>query len=284
MDRYGKYFFHKKLLKALLQRPLNLRRVNIFTTNNDLAFENAFDELGIHYIDGFIGHHKRAFRPEVYNYDLYFPGHTTEGQVRRVEKVIRYFKLHGSISWIDTEKSSEGPFGVEEKTIDYLRSNEGEQGKLLIYPSAKKAEYSLGFPYSELFRQFGLIKVEDYQDQRGAFPIVLVLEEAQNYIPDQDRKEDRFSISKKVFKRIAREGRKYGLSLAVASQRPSELSSTILSQCNSYIIHRLQNSRDQGYVKKLVSSANEDILNQLPVLPQQHAIITGDAVRRPGTD
>lgn len=154
MEDYGKHVFHKKLLKALLQRPLNLRRVNIFTTNNDLAFENAFDELGIHYIDGFTGHHKRAFRPEVYNYDLYFPGHTTEGQVRRVERVIRYFKLHGSISWVDTEKSSESPFGVEEKTIDYLRNNEEEQGDLLIYPSAKKTEYTLGFPYSELFRQF----------------------------------------------------------------------------------------------------------------------------------
>lgn len=126
-----------------------------------------------------------------------------------------------------------------------------------------------------------LIKVSDYQDKRGDFPIVLVLEEAQNYIPEQDRKEDRVSISKRVFERIAREGRKYGLSLIIASQRPSELSRTILSQCNSYIIHRLQNPGDQSYVKKLVSSANEDILNQLPVLPQQHAVITGDAVRSP---
>jgi len=126
-----------------------------------------------------------------------------------------------------------------------------------------------------------LIKVPDYQNKRGDFPIVLVLEEAQNYIPEQDRKEDRVSISKRVFERIAREGRKYGLSLVIASQRPSELSRTILSQCNSYIIHRLQNPGDQSYVKKLVSSANEDILNQLPVLPQQHAVITGDAVRSP---
>lgn len=117
-------------------------------------------------------------------------------------------------------------------------------------------------------------------EPRGSFPMVIVLEEAQNYIPEINRK-DRTSISKKVFERIAREGRKYGISLVVSSQRPSELSKTVLSQCNSFVIHRLQNPEDQKYVRQLVSAANEDILAQLPILPQQHAIIMGDAVRTP---
>ena len=67
----------------------------------------------------------------------------------------------------------------------------------------------------------------------------------------------------------------------VSSQRPSELSKTVLSQCNSFIVHRLQNPDDQKYVKQLVSAANEDILQQLPVLPQQVAVIMGDGVRTP---
>lgn len=113
-------------------------------------------------------------------------------------------------------------------------------------------------------------------DQRGKFPIVIVLEEAQNYIA-----ENKDSVAKTVFERIAREGRKYGISLIVSSQRPSELSKTVLSQCNSFIIHRLQNPDDQKYVRGLVSSANADLLEQLPVIPQQHAIITGDCVRTP---
>lgn len=117
-------------------------------------------------------------------------------------------------------------------------------------------------------------------EPRGSFPMVIVLEEAQNYIPEINRK-DRISISKKIFERIAREGRKYGISLIVSSQRPSELSKTVLSQCNSFVIHRLQNPEDQKYVRQLVSAANEDILAQLPILPQQHAIIMGDAVRTP---
>lgn len=84
-----------------------------------------------------------------------------------------------------------------------------------------------------------------------------------------------------MFEKIAREGRKYGLSLIVSSQRPSELSKTILSQCNTFIVHRIQNPDDQKYIRQLVSAANEYILNQLPVLPQQHAIVMGEAVRSP---
>lgn len=118
------------------------------------------------------------------------------------------------------------------------------------------------------------------KEERGKMPIVIVLEEAQNYIPEVNRK-DRESISKKVFERIAREGRKYGLSLLVSSQRPSELSKTVLSQCNSFIVHRIQNPDDQVYIKKLVSSANSEVLGQMPTLPQQHVIIMGDCVRTP---
>jgi DNA helicase HerA-like ATPase len=106
--------------------------------------------------------------------------------------------------------------------------------------------------------------------------IIEFVEEAQNYIAEKNE-----SVAKTVFERIAREGRKYGISLVVCSQRPSELSKTVLSQCNSFIIHRLQNPEDQKYIKGLVSSANADMLDQLPTIPQQHAIITGDCVRTP---
>ena len=123
-------------------------------------------------------------------------------------------------------------------------------------------------------------KVEAYKNRRGEYPIALILEEAQNYIPEVD-KNGKKSITKKVFEKIAREGRKFGVSLIVSSQRPSELSKTILSQCNTFIVHKLQNPEDQRYIRQIVSSANEELLNQLPILPQQHAIIMGEAVRTP---
>lgn len=151
---YNKYLFHEKFVKALLQRPLNLRRANIFTTNYDLAFEYAFDQLGVHYIDGFAGFHKRLFKPETFEHDIFYPGSTTSGKVQRIEKVVRYYKLHGSLSWISSDKrNSNNIYGIEEKTLELIEQLE-KKGEIIIYPSAVKKSYTLDLPYSELFRQF----------------------------------------------------------------------------------------------------------------------------------
>ncbi len=159
LESDSKYTYHKSFLKSILQRPLNLRRANIFTLNYDLAFENSFDELGIHYIDGFSGFHKRSFRPEVYNYDYFYPGDTTEGQVRRIERVVKYYKLHGSLTWINDKNSGSNPFGLYEKPMELVRQavSKGDEttvGNIMIYPTSAKKEYTLNFPYSELFRKF----------------------------------------------------------------------------------------------------------------------------------
>lgn len=115
---------------------------------------------------------------------------------------------------------------------------------------------------------------------RGEYPIVLVLEEAQNYIREGRRTEED-SISKLVFERIAREGRKYGLGLVVASQRPSELSKTVLSQCNSFIVHRLQNPEDLRYFREIVPGIYGQLLDQLPALAPQSALVLGECVQAP---
>ncbi|NPV82708.1 MAG: ATP-binding protein [Candidatus Aminicenantes bacterium] len=115
---------------------------------------------------------------------------------------------------------------------------------------------------------------------RGSFPVVLVLEEAQNYIQQPRSSEDE-SISRTVFERIAREGRKYGLSLVVASQRPSELSKTVLSQCNSFIVHRLQNPEDLRYFKEIVPGIYGPMLEQIPALAPQTALVLGECVPAP---
>jgi len=62
----NRYYYHEMLVKKLLQRPNNLKRANLFTTNYDMAFDYALDNLGVHYINGFLGVHNRCFRPEVY--------------------------------------------------------------------------------------------------------------------------------------------------------------------------------------------------------------------------
>lgn len=117
-------------------------------------------------------------------------------------------------------------------------------------------------------------------EQRGKFPVVLVLEEAHHYIPDRVSTE-RQQRAREVFEKIAKEGRKFGLSLVVASQRPSELSRTVLAQCNSFIVHRIQNPDDQEYFKSVISGVNRELLDQLPALAQQQAIVMGDCVTLP---
>lgn len=154
LESRNKYIFHEKFLKALLQRPLNLKRANIFTSNYDLAFEHAFDKLGIHYIDGFSGFHNRFFKPETFEYDIFYPGSTTSGKVQRIEKVVKYYKLHGSLSWVNSAfKDANNIYGIEEKPLELIESLK-KKGEIIIYPSAIKKSYTLNLPYSELFRQF----------------------------------------------------------------------------------------------------------------------------------
>lgn len=118
------------------------------------------------------------------------------------------------------------------------------------------------------------------QYKRGSLPVVLVLEEAQNYI-QQPKSLEEESISRAIFERIAREGRKYGLSLIVCSQRPSELSRTVLSQCSSFIVHRLQNPEDLRYFKEIVPGIYGPLLGQLSSLAPQLALILGECVPAP---
>ena len=116
--------------------------------------------------------------------------------------------------------------------------------------------------------------------ERGKFPVVIILEEAHHYIP-ADARLERQQRARDVFEKIAKEGRKYGLSLVVASQRPGELSRTVLAQCNSFIVHRIQNPDDQQYFKSVISGINRELLDQLPALAQQQAIVLGDCVALP---
>lgn len=114
-------------------------------------------------------------------------------------------------------------------------------------------------------------------------PTVLVMEEAHSFITRySDLNESESSaICTKAFEKIAREGRKFGLGLVISSQRPSELSPTVLSQCNSFILHRISNSRDQDLVAKLLPDNFRGLLRELPSLPSQMAVLLGWASELP---
>jgi uncharacterized protein len=115
-------------------------------------------------------------------------------------------------------------------------------------------------------------------------PTVLVMEEAHTFIKrykEESENQSSAAICCQVFEKIAREGRKFGLGLVLSSQRPSELSPTVLSQCNSYLLHRISNDRDQELVHKLVPDNLRGLLRDLPSLPSRHAILLGWASELP---
>ena len=126
---------------------------------------------------------------------------------------------------------------------------------------------------------FHYSKLKHKDDKLNDIPFMIVCEEAHNYIPRTGGAE--YNASKKSIERIAKEGRKYGLSLMVVSQRPSEVSETIFSQCNNFISLRLTNVNDQSYVKALMPDNSNAIADILPNLGQGECLIVGDAALIP---
>lgn len=119
---------------------------------------------------------------------------------------------------------------------------------------------------------------------KQCLPTVLVMEEAHYFIKrynDDTENTGPTTQCCKVFEKIAREGRKFGLGLVLSSQRPSELSPTVLSQCNSFLLHRISNDKDQELVHRLLPDNMRGILREIPSLPSQYAVLLGWASELP---
>ena len=124
-----------------------------------------------------------------------------------------------------------------------------------------------------------IIDLAQRLEPRGEVPVLVILEEAHRYVR-RDTATAR-SQSAYVFERIAKEGRKFGVSLGMASQRPSELDPTVLAQCGTLIAHRIVSQVDQDIIRAATPLASRDVLRQLPGLATQHAMVLGDAVPAP---
>ena len=122
-------------------------------------------------------------------------------------------------------------------------------------------------------------KLWQTQDEREADPVVLVCEEAHRYVPDKG--EAQYEAAQEAIRRIAKEGRKYGLGLLLVSQRPSEVESTVLSQCNSWIVHRITNETDRKHVQSILPDSLAGLTKVLSGLRRQEAIFVGQAAVLP---
>lgn len=185
--------------------------------------------------------------------------------------------------------------GERSKTITFEQTLE----TLLGYTAANKSNVTIidlsGVPFevlsitvsliSRLIFEYGYIYkrlrcVKDPKEKvNNDVPILLVYEEAHKYVPNSEL--SKYRSSKISIERIAKEGRKYGVTLLLASQRPSEISETIFSQCNNFIAMRLTNPVDQGYVKKLLPDSLGTLIDKMASFRQGEALLVGESIVLP---
>lgn len=119
--------------------------------------------------------------------------------------------------------------------------------------------------------------VQQWTIKENQHPIALFCDEAHLYIPERINQDAAAELGLKNFERIAKEGRKYGVSLTVISQRPAEVNRTVLSQCNNFIALRLSNAEDQAVIKRLLPDNLSGLTEVLPILDIGEALVVGDA-------
>lgn len=132
---------------------------------------------------------------------------------------------------------------------------------------------------SRLIFNFAFHRKKIRKEEDVKIPFLLVYEEAHNYIPKST--EAKYKSVKESVERVAKEGRKYGVSVMIVSQRPSEISETIFSQCNSFVVMRVTNPNDQQYIKKLLPGDVSSLTDSLSSFKQREALIIGECIPMP---
>src|SRR6266851_3110058 len=158
---------HHAFFAKLIARDPGLGRGHVFTLNYDTLIEQTLDQLGVLYFDGFGGKTETKFDPSVYGLDVYYPGEVAAGRVRRYDKFLHLYKLHGSIHWYQASDDSVRAFHQpldkfsawrdasdnesRAKQLDKLWS---DGRRMAILPTTNKFVQTLDLPFSHLFRVF----------------------------------------------------------------------------------------------------------------------------------
>ncbi|MDM1456699.1 ATP-binding protein [Myroides odoratimimus] len=166
---------------------------------------------------------------------------------------------------------------IEQYLKQYFGIGDGPKNQLIVINTSGLSNDILELTTSLISRLLFDVRKSKNGDDRISNPIHLVLDEAHRYI----RKDATYLLSDNIFERIAREGRKYALYLIVSSQRPSELSPTVLSQCGNYFIHRIQNEVDMKYIYSVLPYFTDDYVAKIKQAMPGEVLIFGNCVPMP---
>lgn len=178
------------------------------------------------------------------------------------------FMRNASTNYKNEEDYLEDCFGI---------SNSNNQYPLIIIDSSEVGSDVLELMTSVISRMIFDYRKRKQGNDRRKQPVHLILDEAHRYI----KKDTEYILKENIFERIAREGRKFSLYLIISSQRPSELSSTVLSQCGNYIIHRIQNDLDMKYIYSVLPYYSDDYTTKIKQSVPGEALIFGNCVPMP---
>jgi len=170
--------------------------------------------------------------------------------------------------------------GVEDPFTDVISQFfSSEDVSLCIVDLSGVPNEVAGAASSAIARTLFSVKLWQTPDERMKSPILLVCEEAHRYVPN--RGEAMYGAAQDAIRRLAKEGRKYGLGLMLVSQRPSEVEATVLSQCNSWIVLRITNDSDQAHVRAILPDSLASLTKMLSGLRRREAIFVGLAAVLP---
>lgn len=169
--------------------------------------------------------------------------------------------------------------GAQDPLPDVLNQFLTDETSIQIVDLSGVPNEVAGTASAAIARMIFQIKVWQNEDERNKSPVMLVCEEAHRYVPNKG--EAQYEAAQNAIRRIAKEGRKYGVGLLLVSQRPSEVEATVLSQCNSWVVLRITNEADREHVRSILPDTMSGLTKMLSGLRRQEAIFVGQAATLP---
>ncbi len=197
----------------------------------------------------------------------------------KILRKLRILRSNPQLNFIMDELKDESPT-LETILSQFVGKDDKDGNKYLRIIDISGLPNEVAGPLTALIaRLLFQYKLWQTKEERKSDPILFVCEEAHRYVPNQG--EAQYKEAQEAIRRIAKEGRKYGIGLMLVSQRPSDVESTVLSQCNSWLILRLTNANDQQHVAKFLPDSLAGLTSMLSALTRREALFVGEAAALP---
>lgn len=227
-------------------------------------------------ISEFIKHLDKVQGRKAGKTDNLTPSDSNRQKVESILKKLKVLRSNPQLSFLIEEHSTTSP--TLDAILNQFVGDMGDKNLRIIDISGLPNE--VAGPLTALIaRLLFQYKLWQTRDEREKDPVLFICEEAHRYVPNHG--EAQYKEAQEAVRRIAKEGRKYGIGLMLISQRPSDVEATVLSQCNSWLILRLTNSNDQEHVAKFLPDSLVGLTKMLPALTRREAIFVGEAAALP---